>query len=99
MRELGWQRWPYYYRRNVATNRPVNALSAEERVQIEANNRLDQALYEYVKVHFEERIACEAATFQGEVQTFRRKNARYQRLVTPKMHAVNLWRRWKTAQE
>jgi hypothetical protein len=76
---FGW-RWPFYVRRNVNRTRPPkSAIPVEILRQIEADNALDMALYEYARELFEEQIAAYGSSFERDLKTFRILNSVWQR--------------------
>ncbi|NIV75925.1 MAG: hypothetical protein GWN37_14155, partial [Gammaproteobacteria bacterium] len=79
-RRLGWQS-PVYVRRNVTPQRGTpSAPPPPQRRMIEAQNQLDIELYRYACDRFEESIREAGPSFQGELETFRSRNRRYQLL-------------------
>jgi hypothetical protein len=74
---FGWNT-PYYVRANVGANRPRRAtIPADTIAAIEAQNRLDAALYAYAREQFEELIRQQPESFHQEVARFRRQNRWY----------------------
>ena len=70
-------RWQniYYTKHNVTRKRPQRkALSAEELALVEADNRLDQALYLYACELFEAQKVRYGAGFEADLAKFQRRN-------------------------
>ena len=91
-RVFGWSD-VRYVRRNVRTGRPRREqLSAEAVAAIEERNRHDRELYRFAAERLERQIEAEGPGFAEEVERFRRRNARYQRVHGPLERASEAWR-------
>lgn len=91
---FGW-RSVRYHSRNVAVNKP-KTYSPETMAVIHAACTLDQALYDYAKQLFEQRLEqAFGASLADKLDAYRRKNALYQRTRDLKQTVYGVLRRFK----
>ncbi|HSH02621.1 MAG TPA: hypothetical protein VLL52_08905 [Anaerolineae bacterium] len=76
-RRLGWG-MPWYIRRNVTGGRPQqDEIEAGVLARIEARNKWDRLLYEWVRERFAAMVVAEGAGFERSFRWFQRLNGAY----------------------
>ena len=90
-RVFGWSD-VRYVRRNVRSDRPRReSLSSEALEAILDRNRHDAELYRFAADRFQAQVDAEGPGFAEEVARFQERNARYQRVATPRARMSELW--------